>query len=112
MDSGPSAAVEDATLRDGIDRATLLVAAGIGLFVLTIVVSATLAPTLSVGADSDTRQTLVGSQGGGTGWHEHGSVYLLNGSDIAWRAQTADSYFDVTERPDGRILAGFMDGGR
>jgi hypothetical protein len=112
MATDPSAGVDAPSVLDRIDLGVVLVVAGVGLFVLTLAVSATLAPTLSVQGESDTRQTLVGSQGGGAGWHEHGSVYLLNGSDVVWRAQTADSYFDVTERPDGRILAGFMDGGR
>jgi len=112
MVPGPLAGLAVLGVGDHANRGTLLVTAGIGLFVLTLVASATLAPTLAVDGESDTRRTLVGSQGGGPGWHDHGSLYQLNGSEIAWRAQTADSYFDVTERPDGRILAGFMDGGR
>ena len=100
------------TVVDRLGPGTLLVWPGLGLFVLTLALSATPAPTLSVDADSESRETLVGSQGGGTGWHEHGSVYLLNGSAVGWRAQRADSDSDVTRRPDGRVLAGFMDGGR
>jgi hypothetical protein len=112
MARGPLAGADPSGFVDRVDRGTLLVATGIGLFAVTLLASAALAPTLAVDGESDTRRTLVGSQGGGPGWHEYGSVYLLEGTDVAWRVEDADSYFDVTELPDGRILAGFMDGGR
>ncbi len=92
------------------DRAELLVAAGVGLFALTVVLSAALAPSLGVAGDGE-RRTLVGMQGGGPGWHEAGSVFLLEGTEEVWREGSADSYFDVTMRDDGTVLAGFMHGG-
>jgi hypothetical protein len=90
---------------------TALVAGGVALFVATLAVSALLAPTIGVAADDGTRQTLVGSQGGGPGWHKYGSVYLLNGTDVAWREDSADSYFDVQRLDNGTVLAGFMHSG-
>ena len=90
---------------------TALVAGGIVLFALTLVVSAALAPTIGAADGDGTQQTLVGSQGGGVGWHQYGSVYLLNGSDVAWHEDSADSYFDVQRLENGSILAGFMDSG-
>ena len=94
-------------------RAVELVLAGVLLFGLTVAGSALVAPDRSTAAvdDGSERATLVGSQGGGPGWHEHGSAYLLNGTDIEWREDSADSYFDVQRLSDGRVLAGFMDGG-
>ncbi|SHG72785.1 aryl-sulfate sulfotransferase [Halobaculum gomorrense] len=95
-------------------RAVELVLAGVLLFGLTVAGSALAAPdrsTAPAAADGTERATLVGSQGGGTGWHEYGSVYLLNGTDVEWREGSANSYFDVQRLPDGRVLAGFMDGG-
>ena len=94
-------------------RAVELVLAGVLLFGLTVAGSALVAPDRSTAAvdDGSERATLVGSQGGGPGWHEHGSAYLLNGTDIEWREDSADSYFDVQRLSDGRVLAGFMDSG-
>ena len=92
------------------DRATVLLAAGIGLLAATLVVSAALAPSLGVDGGEGTR-TLVGIQGGGPGWHEDGSVVLYDRSDVVWREGSADSYFDVTGRADGTVLAGFMHDG-
>ncbi|WP_348607499.1 hypothetical protein [Halobaculum rarum] len=94
-------------------RAVELVLAGVLLFGLTVAGSALVAPDRSTAAvdDGTERATLVGSQGGGPGWHEHGSAYLLNGTDIEWREGSADSYFDVQRLSDGRVLAGFMDSG-
>ncbi|WP_435062446.1 hypothetical protein [Halobaculum sp. EA56] len=94
-------------------RAVELVLAGVLLFGLTVAGSAALAPDRggAVAGDGDERLTLVGSQGGGAGWHQYGSAYLLNGSEVEWREDSADSYFDVQRLPDGRVLAGFMDGG-
>ncbi|MFC7135596.1 hypothetical protein ACFQRB_01170 [Halobaculum litoreum] len=94
-------------------RAVELVLVGVLLFGLTVAGSALVAPDRSTpaAADGAERTTLVGSQGGGPGWHEYGSVYLLNGTDVEWREDSADSYFDVQRLPDGRVLAGFMDGG-
>ncbi|SFR51333.1 hypothetical protein [Halogeometricum limi] len=92
---------------------TALVVLGVLLLVSSLVVSAALAP--NVGATDDTadgaRQTLVGSQGGGPGLHEKGSVYLLEGKETQWRAGETDSYFDVTMLDNGSVLAGFMDSG-
>ena len=92
---------------------TALVGAGVGVFVLMLVVSAALAPAIGTAdaADGETRRTLVGSQGGGPGLHEHGSVYLLNGTDVVWREGSAGSYFDVTMLDNGSVMAGFMHGG-
>ncbi|MFC7069519.1 arylsulfotransferase family protein [Halobaculum lipolyticum] len=94
-------------------RAVELVLLGVLLFGLTVAGSALAAPDRSTpaAADGAERTTLVGSQGGGAGWHEYGSVYLLDGSDVEWREASADSYFDVQRLPDGRVLAGFMHGG-
>jgi len=94
-------------------RAVELVLAGVLLFGLTVAGSALVAPDRSTAAvdDGTERHTLVGSQGGGPGWHEHGSAYLLDGTDIEWREDSADSYFDVQRLSDGRVLAGFMDSG-
>lgn len=94
-------------------RAVELVLAGVLLFGLTVAGSALVAPDRSTAAvdDGAERATLVGSQGGGPGWHEHGSAYLLNGTDVEWREDSADSYFDVQRLSDGRVLAGFMDSG-
>lgn len=89
-----------------------LILCGILLLVTTLVGSAALAPTIGTAADADrTSRTLVGSQGGGPGWHKYGSVYLLNGTTVTWRESSADSYFDVTKTENGTVLAGFMDSG-
>ena len=87
-----------------------LIAVGVVLIVGTLVVSGATAPDRSV-SDGDGRQTLVGSQGGGTGWHDYGSVYLLDSDAITWREDSADSYFDVTMLPNGSVMAGFMHSG-
>jgi hypothetical protein len=91
-----------------------LLLAAVVVLVVPLVVSAATAPTIG-GTEAATsegpRQTLVGSQGGGTGLHEDGSVYLLSGSEMVWREGSADSYFDVTMTDDGRVLAGFMHSG-
>ena len=93
-------------------RSTLLIAAGVVLLVGTLGVSAALAPSIENTAEADNKSlTLVGSQGGGPGWHEYGSVYLLNGTNLTWRESSADSYFDVTMTDNGTVLAGFMDSG-
>jgi hypothetical protein len=91
-------------------RGSYLIVFGVILFVLTLVSSAMLAPAIGAASETDqTSQTLVGSQGGGPGWHEYGSVYLLNGTNTTWRESSADSYFDVTKTANGTVLAGFMD---
>lgn len=93
-------------------RGTLLVALGVLLFSSTMVISAVAAPSLQVNADgADDRRTLVGSQGGGPGWHKYGSIYLLNGTNETWRHSGADSYFDATVLENGSVVAGFMDSG-
>ena len=98
-----------------VPRDTLLIAVGVCLLVGTLAISAVTAPAIGSpnreAANETGALTLVGSQGGGPGWHEHGSVYLLNGSDVVWREGSAESYFDATRTPDGTVLAGFMQGG-
>ncbi|MFA9518384.1 aryl-sulfate sulfotransferase [Halopenitus sp. H-Gu1] len=93
-------------------------ARGIGLVVMGVVV---LAATLGVGAataptignvdSSSSIQTLVGSQGGDGGYQTDGNVFLLDGDNRSWNEASADSYFDVTMREDGTVLAGFMQTG-
>ena len=91
-------------------RATVLAVLGVVLIAGTLGVSAMTAPELGVD-DNETRTTLVGSQGGGTGWHDYGSVYSLNGSTVEWREDSAGSYFDVTRLDNGSVMAGFMNTG-
>jgi hypothetical protein len=96
--------------------ATRLLVAALVVLVVPLVGSALTAPTIGAadpgtGSGEGPARTLVGSQGGGPGLHEDGSVYLLAGSDTAWREGSADSYFDVTMTDDGRVLAGFMHSG-
>ena len=95
-----------------INRGSYLVLLGLLFLATTLVGSATVAPTIGLASDSEQNvQTLVGSQGGGPGWHEYGSIYLLNGTNTTWRKSSADSYFDVTKTENGTVLAGFMDSG-
>lgn len=95
-------------------RGVVLAAAGVVLLAATFAGSAAVAPDRGVAAgDADAdgqRRTLVGVQGGGPGWHEYGSVAMLRGDEVVWREDSAGSYFDVTMRPDGTVLAGFMNG--
>jgi hypothetical protein len=91
-------------------RGIVVAVAGFLLVVGTLAVGAATAPDVAVSGDGD-RVTLVGSQGGGAGWHEGGSVYRIENSTITWREDSADSYFDVTRLPDGSVLAGFMHSG-
>jgi len=91
-------------------RGLALVGLGVLVIVGTLAVGAVTAPDRSV-TDGDGRQTLVGSQGGGTGWHDYGSVYLVDSDTTAWREDSADSYFDVTMLPNGSVMAGFMHSG-
>jgi hypothetical protein len=91
-------------------RGTALVVAGVALLVLSLGVSAAVAPDASVDDDGE-RRTLVGIQGGGPGWHEHGSILEFTGSEQTWQVGDTDSYFDVTELENGSVMAGFMDGG-
>lgn len=93
------------------DRGTLLIVAGVALFVLVLGIGAATAPDRGVD-DGKARQTLIGIQGGGPGWHQYGEVQLRNGSEVQWQETSADSYFDVQRLDDGTILAGFMDSGR
>jgi hypothetical protein len=85
----------------------LLFTLGLVLVVGTLTVSGVLAPTLVAGGGSDAR-TLVGSQGGGTGWHQFGGVSLFEGVTKAWRNQAADSVFEVERLADGAIVTGFI----
>jgi hypothetical protein len=104
-------ALQEAFGSDGVSRETLLIGTGIVLLVGTLGISALTAPSIgSPAVDGEQRLTLVGSQGGGPGWHDYGSVYLLNGTNVMWRESSADSYFDVTKTENGTVLAGFMDG--
>jgi hypothetical protein len=94
-----------------MDRRTrgigLLVAAVVVL-VGTLAVGAATAPQIG-GADSaGPTETLVGSQGGDGGYHADGNVFLLEGKERVWNEDSADSYFDVTGRDDGTVLAAFM----
>ena len=93
-------------------RGVALVAVSLLVFGLTLGIGAATAPDRGVTtASEDTTGTLVGSQGGGPGWHEKGSVYLVENGSITWREDGADSYFDVTMLPDGTVMAGFMHSG-
>ena len=92
-------------------RGAALVAAAVALLVLTMGVSAAVAPDAAVDDADGERRTLVGIQGGGPGWHEHGAIAAYEGSEERWRVGETDSYFDVTELPNGSVMAGFMDGG-
>jgi hypothetical protein len=83
---------------------------GVVLIVGTLAVGALTAPPLAV-SDAGAGPTLVGSQGGGPGWHEQGAVYLVANGSVQWAETSADSYFDVTRLDDGRVLAGFMHSG-
>ena len=108
-----------------------VVVAGVLLFAATMAVCAVTAPDRDVSADEPTVSTtgstageavtptepavrdrvLLGVQGGGPEWREHGQVGLLEDGEIQWRVSDADSYFDVTRLADGRVVAGFMHGG-
>jgi hypothetical protein len=92
-------------------RGAALVVAGVALLVLTLGVSAAVAPDASVADADGERRTLIGIQGGGPGWHEHGSIVAVEGSEKSWRVGETDSYFDVTQLENGSVMAGFMDGG-
>ncbi|GGJ05115.1 hypothetical protein GCM10008995_13670 [Halobellus salinus] len=97
---------------DGTGQRTgaVIVVAGVALFATALLAGAALAPDVGAAGD-DASGTLVGSHGGGAGLHERGSVYLLDGREIAWRAGDTDSYFDVTKLDNGSVMAGFMQSG-
>lgn len=96
---------------DAKTRGTALVAVGVALFVVTMAGGAAVAPDRGVGDGAgDERATLIGVQGGGPGWHQHGEVVYRQGGSVEWRVDDADSYFDVQRTDDGRVLAGFMNG--
>jgi len=90
-------------------RPLALVAVGVLLLAGTLAVGAATAPDRTVGTSAE--GTLVGSQGGGTGWHEKGAVYRFDGDGMTWVDRSADSYFDVTRLPNGSVMAGFMHSG-
>ena len=94
-----------------MDRRTrgigLLVAAVVVL-VGTLAVGAATAPQIGGAGPSGTTETLVGSQGGDGGYHADGNVFFLEGKERVWNEDSADSYFDVTPREDGTVLAAFM----
>ncbi|WP_276273269.1 aryl-sulfate sulfotransferase [Haloarcula litorea] len=92
-------------------RGAALVAVSLLLLAGTLAVGAATAPERGIADDTATNDTLVGSQGGGPGWHERGSVYLVRGGEVAWAEGSADSYFDVTRLPNGSVMAGFMHSG-
>jgi len=120
-----------------VSRGTVLVSAGLLLFVVTLGVGAVTAPDRSVsravspqtGQASQTNATtpnatathgtavpgpttvLIGSQGGGPKWQKLGRVYRVEGQQVAWNHSRADSNFDVTRLPDGRVVAGFLERG-
>jgi hypothetical protein len=96
---------------DRVDRGLLLVGVGIALFAVTIGFSAATAPSLQTGVGNESG-TLVGSQAWGVAWHEKGRVYAMNGSEVGWYVDDADSYFDVELADDGTIVAAFADGDR
>ena len=96
-------------LISGRRRGIVIILVGISIFTASVVLAAAVAPNVGVAAD-ERRMTIVGSQGGGPGLHDDGSVYQLNGRSIAWQLADADSYFDVTKLPDGTVLAGYMNG--
>jgi hypothetical protein len=82
--------------------------AAVVVLVGTLAVGAATAPQIG-GADSaGPTETLVGSQGGDDGYHADGNVFLLEGKERVWNEDSADSYFDVTGRDDGTVLAAFM----
>jgi hypothetical protein len=83
---------------------------GLVLVVGTLGVGAATAPNVVVSGGGD-EATLVGAQGGGPGWHERGSVFLVRNASIQWTEDSADSYFDVTPLDNGTVLAGFMHSG-
>ena len=97
-----------------LDRGRLgLLTAALVVAALTVAfsVSAATAPSRGVVGENESL-TLVGVQGGGTGLHEFGSVELHDEQgEVVWKVDNADSYFDVTRTDDGRVFAGFMDGG-
>jgi hypothetical protein len=76
-----------------------------------VAVSGAMAPSQEVTTENETA-TLVGIQGGGLGYHEHGSVQRVDqrGQQV-WEIADADSYFDVTGLENGTVMAGFMDSG-
>ena len=52
--------------------------------------------------------TLIGVQGSGS-YTSGGYVEFVRNGTTQWRYGEADTYFDVTPLPDGRVLAAFMD---
>ena len=85
-----------------------LLLAAVVVLVGTLAVGAATAPQIG-GADSaGPTETLVGSQGGDGGYHADGNVFLLEGKERVWNEDSADSYFDVSYRDDGTVLAAFM----
>ena len=97
-------------MMDWEDRGGLVIIAGVILFILVIAASFAFAPVMEVDSGQE-KMTLVGSQGGGPGWHEYGSIYLLEGGEQIWREASASSYFDVTVLENGNVLVGFMNSG-
>ena len=92
-------------------RGTVLGVGAVVLLVATLGVSAALAPEAAVAGDDGERRTLIGIQGGGPGWHEHGSIANVEGTETTWRLEETDSYFDVTLLENGSVMAGFMHSG-
>jgi hypothetical protein len=82
---------------------TALAIAGIALLVITLVVSAAIAPSRVVAA-ADSNETVIGVQGVGAPGH----VELVNGSTTAWRTDEAAAYFEVERLESGSFVAAFL----
>jgi hypothetical protein len=88
------------------DRGTVLVLAGAALLVVTLGVSAALAPPRAVDGDRS-GDTVVSVQG----FRSPGNVQGLDGSDLAWERTGAESYFEVERLSDGTVAVAFVEGG-
>jgi len=88
------------------NRGTALVLTGVLLLAATLVVGAALAPPRTVDGDRS-NQTVVSVQG----FRLAGSVQGLNGSDVAWELQGADSYFETERLADGTVVVAFLEEG-
>jgi hypothetical protein len=88
------------------DRGTVLVLAGVALLVVTLAVSAALAPPREVDAE-ESNETLVSVQG----FRSAGNVQALDGSERTWTHEGAENYFEVERLEDGRVAVAFIKGG-
>jgi len=87
------------------DRGTVLVLTGVVLLVVTLAVSAVLAPPRTVDGGDGSNETIVSVQG----FRTPGSVQALNGSETAWRLRGAGSYFEVEALDDGTVAVAFLE---